>query len=133
MPSKAHVDAQPDFVNTSGNFARRKTADKETDEHLVRQRQKWRVLDMMLSSFADFAYAFDHDGRILYANRPLLSLWGLTLEEAVKKPFSQLPYPPELAARLQQQGQEVFVTGEKISDETEYTSPAGVTGYYEYV
>ena len=65
MPSKARVDAQPDFVNTSGNFARHKIADIETDEHLVRQRQKWRVLDMMLSSFADFAYAFDHDGRFL--------------------------------------------------------------------
>jgi len=132
MPSKVRVGAPPDFVNTSGNFARRTIADVETDEHLVRQRQKWRVLDMMLSSSPDFAYAFDHDGRFLYANRPSLSLWGMTLEEAVGKTFSELPYPKELAARLDGQVQEVFVTGEQISGETEYTSPAGVTGYYEY-
>ncbi len=133
MPSSTHVGAQPDFVNTSGNFAKRKTAEIETDEHLVRQQQKWRVLDMMLSSFADFAYAFDREGRFLYANRPLLNLWGLTLEEVVGKNFSELPYPKELAAQLERQVQEVFVTGEQISDETEYTSPAGVTGYYEYI
>ena len=133
MPSKALVGAQPDFVNTSGNFAQRKIADIETDEHLERQRQKWRVLDMMLSSFTDFAYAFDREGRFLYANRPLLNLWGLTLEEVVGKNFSELPYPKELAAQLERQVQQVFATGKDISDETAYTSPAGVTGYYDYV
>ncbi|MGA2814197.1 MAG: ATP-binding protein, partial [Candidatus Acidiferrum sp.] len=39
----------------------------------------------------------------------------------------------ELAARLQEQIQKVVNTGEGITDETEYTSPTGARGYYEYI
>jgi PAS domain S-box-containing protein len=88
---------------------------------------------MMLSSFADFAYAFDRDGRFLYANQPLLNLWGLSLEDAVGKNFFDLNYPAELATRLQQQIQEVFATGKRIADVTPYTGPNGAIGYYEYI
>jgi signal transduction histidine kinase len=42
-------------------------------------------------------------------------------------------YPDELAARLQQQIQKVFDTSEGLTDETEYTSPTGMAGYYEYI
>ena len=132
MPSKTRVAAQLEVLNTNGNIAEPKTADVETSEHLPRQEQKWRVLDMMLSSFADFAYAFDREGRFLYANQPLLNLWGLKLEDVVGKNFFDLGYPDELAARLQQQIQEVFSTGKRVADETQYISPTGVQGYYEY-
>jgi PAS domain S-box-containing protein len=133
MPMTAGADSQRPILSVDGNFAQHKVADVLTAEHLVRQEQKWRVLDMMLSSFADFAYAFDHDGRFLYANQPLLNLWGLRLEDAVGKNFFDLAYPDELAARLQRQIQEVFATGEQIADETQYTSPTGIVGYYEYI
>jgi PAS domain S-box-containing protein len=133
MPSRAHVVAGPGVLNANGDSAEHKVADAEKEEHLLPQGQKWHVLDMMLSSFADFAYAFDRDGRFLYANRPLLDLWGLTLEEAVGKTFFDLKYPDELAARLHRQVLEVFATGKQILDETQYTSPTGVAGYYEYI
>jgi PAS domain S-box-containing protein len=110
-----------------------KASEVKTEEHSARQEQKWRVLDMMLSSFADFAYAFDREGRFLYANKPLLKLWGLTLEDAVGKNFFDLAYPDELATRLQRQIQEVIATGEQITGVTEYTSPTGIAGYYEYI
>jgi PAS domain S-box-containing protein len=132
MPSRASVVAQPDDLHSHGNLAGRDVADVETEEHGQRQEQKWRVLDMMLASFTDFAYAFDRDGRFLYANRPLLNLWGLALEDAVGKNFFDLGYPDELATRLQRQVQEVFATGQTIADETQYSSPTGVLGYYEY-
>jgi signal transduction histidine kinase len=38
-----------------------------------------------------------------------------------------------LAARLQEQIQKVIETGAGITDETEYTSPTGAGGYYEYI
>jgi PAS domain S-box-containing protein len=88
---------------------------------------------MLLSSFPDFAYAFDRDGRFLYANRPLLDLWGMTLEEIVGKNFFDLKYPDVVAAQLQRHIDEVFASGEQIADETTYTSPTGVSGYYQYV
>ena len=55
------------------------------------------------------------------------------LEKAVGKDFFQLRYPDELAARLQRQIQIVFETKEGLTDETEYHSPTGAGGYYEYI
>lgn len=70
-----------------------------------------RIFDTTLSAIADFAYAFDRDGRFLYVNRALLDLWGLELHEAVGKNFFDLQYPEDLAARLQRQVQTVVDTG----------------------
>ncbi len=92
-----------------------------------------RIFHTTLSTITDFAYIFDRDGRFVFANQPLLDLWGLRLEEAVGKNFYDLHYPEDLAARLQQQIQEVFDTGKGLTDETAYTSPTGVDGYYEYI
>jgi PAS domain S-box-containing protein len=64
---------------------------------------------------------------------PLLDLWGMKAEEAVGKTFFELPYPADLAARLQRQIEVVFATGQILADETSYTSPAGAVGYYEYI
>jgi PAS domain S-box-containing protein len=133
MPSRAPSVGKPDVPKTNGNPTEHEVADAGKREHLLRQERKWRVLDMMLSSFADFAYALDREGRFLYANQPLLNLWDITLEDAVGKNFFDLGYPDELATRLQRQIQEVFATGKQIVDESKYTSPTGVAGYYEYI
>ncbi len=86
-----------------------------------------------LASIMDFAYTFDSHCRFLYANQALLDLLGLRLDEVVGKSFLQLPYPYELAVRLESQIQQVFQTGQKLVGETTYTNPAGVTGHYEYI
>jgi PAS domain S-box-containing protein len=91
------------------------------------------VFETTLSAIADFAYVFDRDGRFVYVNKPLLDLWGLKLEDAIGKNFFDLQYPEELAATLQRQIRQVFDTRERLKDETPYTSPTGVGGYYEYI
>src|SRR5580658_1764959 len=121
MRSRTRVVAQPDVLPINGSSVEHKASEVKTEEHSARQEQKWRVLDMMLSSFADFAYALDREGRFLYANQPLLNLWDITLEDAVGKNFFDLGYPDELATRLQRQIQEVFATGKQIVDESKYT------------
>jgi PAS domain S-box-containing protein len=98
-----------------------------------RSEQQWRILEATLSSIADFAYTFDRDGRFLYVNKPLLDLWGKTLQEALGKNFFDLQYPDEVAQRLQGQITEVFATGKKVVDETPYVSQTGALGYFEYV
>jgi len=103
------------------------------DQLLLRLEQQSRILDITLSSISDFAYNFDRAGRFVFVNQPLLNLWGLELGEALGKNFFELKYPRELAARLQEQIQKVVNTGEGITDETEYTSPTGARGYYEYI
>jgi PAS domain S-box-containing protein len=99
----------------------------------VNESRQARIFDTTLSSITDFAYIFDKSGRFAYANQALLNLWGLKLEDAVGKDFFDLHYPPDLALKLQQQIQKVFTTREVIRDETPYTSPTGVVGYYEYI
>jgi PAS domain S-box-containing protein len=95
--------------------------------------QRERILSATLSSMSDFAYIFDRAGRFLFVNQPLLELWGIELEDALGRNFLDLGYPPELAARLQQEVEDVFRTGRKVTGENPYTSPEGVEGFYEYI
>jgi PAS domain-containing protein len=53
----------------------------------VTKRLFGRVLDVTFSAIKDFAYIFDLNGRVPYANQASLKLWGLPLEEAVGKNF----------------------------------------------
>ncbi|MEO6929204.1 MAG: hypothetical protein ABI190_08565 [Casimicrobiaceae bacterium] len=49
------------------------------DEERLRLQQaaqmQARIFDTTLSAITDFAYTFDRDGRFLYVNKALLSLW----------------------------------------------------------
>jgi len=92
-----------------------------------------RMLQTTLSSIADFAYIFDKSGRFIYSNQALLDLLGVSAEEIAGKNFFDLGYPDELAGRLQQQIQEVVDKKTVVVDETPFTSPTGVAGYYEYI
>src|SRR5215213_9437634 len=96
-------------------------------------RLQQRLFEQLLSSITDFAYTFDLDGRFTFANKPLLDLWGLMLEQAIGKNFFDLKYPDELAAKLQRQIQYVIETRTRLVDETPYTGPAGEGGYYQYI
>jgi PAS domain S-box-containing protein len=106
------------------------TARKEAETHLLRQ---WRTFDTALSNTPDFTYIFDLAGRFTYINRALLSLWQKPLEDAVGKNFLELGYPPELAARLQRQIQQVIDTKAPLRDHTPFTGPTGETRHYEYI
>ena len=103
-------------------------------EELVAQvEQQAKVFDTTLGAIRDFVYMFDTAGRFTYSNRPLLELLGITLDQIVGKKFHELPYPKELATLLQQQIAHVVATGTVVTDETQYTNPAGQVGYYEYI
>jgi PAS domain S-box-containing protein len=106
------------------------TARKEAETHVLRQ---WRTFDTALSNTPDFTYIFDLAGRFTYINRALLSLWQRPLEDAVGKNFFDLEYPPELAARLQRQIQQVIDKKEPRRDHTPFTGPTGETRHYEYI
>lgn len=112
------------------DITERRREQERTNAELARQA---RLFDMLLSSIADFAYTFNREGRITYVNQALLVLWQRRLEDTLGKNFLELDYPPELAARLQDQIQHVFNTGWSVRDVTAYTGPAGTTGHYEYI
>jgi PAS domain S-box-containing protein len=99
----------------------------------TRLKRQARLYDITLSSIADFAYIFDRKGRFIFANQALAKLLGLTPATMVGKDFFDLNYPPELAERLQRQIEHVFTAKEIVQDETPFTSPTGISGYYEYI
>ena len=86
-----------------------------------------------MSSINDLAYTFDLEGNWTYANKPLLELWGRTLDQIVGKSSLQLDYPPELAEQLKQQVKQVVATKKPFKGETFFTSGAGVVDYHEYI
>ncbi len=115
------------------DITERRAAETALKEMSQRTERRERMLTTMLSNINDFAYIFDREGHFLFANQPLLNLWGTTLEVAVGKNFSELGYPDDLARKLQSQVQQVFDTRQSLTDETPYASPAGVKGCHEYI
>jgi len=107
----------------------RRTSEEQAQQ-LKRQAQ---MFDSLLTNITDFVYAFDREGRFIYSNRPLLDLLGISLEQIVGKTFHDLPYPDDLATTLHAYIQRVVEQKQQIVDETPYTSPTGVMGYYEYI
>lgn len=91
-----------------------------------------RMFETVLSNTADFVYLFDTSGRFTYVNKTLLDLWKKDLSEAIGRNFLDLDYPPDLAARLQRQIQDVVDGGCSVRDETPYTDSDG-TAIYEHI
>lgn len=95
--------------------------------------QRSQTFDALLSTISDFIYLFDREGRFVFANQPLLDLWGLTLGDVVGKTFFDLHYPEATAAKLQRQVGQVFETQQVIKDEIQCPLPNGHQGIYEYI
>jgi PAS domain S-box-containing protein len=91
------------------------------------------IFDTALSFTNDFNYLFDTQGRFTYVNKALLSLWGLTLDQALGKTFSELPYEADLAVQLHRQIAGVVETATQFRGETYYRAPSGKEGWYEYI
>jgi PAS domain S-box-containing protein len=101
---------------------------------LAKQKEaQTRLYDATLSSINDLAYTFDLEGNWIYANKPLLKIWGKSIEEITGKSSLELGYSPELAERLKQQVKEVIQTRQPVRGETYYTDAAGVEDYHEYI
>lgn len=115
------------------NITERKRAEAALSELAHETEQKEKLLNTVLSHITDFAYIFDCSGRFLFANQPLLDLWRLPLESAVGKTFFELNYPPDLAAKLAREIQEVVTTRRVVSEEITFTSADGTEGSYEYI
>ncbi|MES2570599.1 MAG: ATP-binding protein [Verrucomicrobiota bacterium] len=95
--------------------------------------QQARLFNTTLSAMTDFAYILDRAGRFVYANKAMLDSWGLKLSDVTGKSFPELGYSEELSKKFQQHIDSVLQRGEVIRDETPYTTPLGVNGYYEHI
>ena len=127
------IDGAPIGIALIGrDLAERRAADEERRAFAARIEAQARLLDSALSNLPDHAYVFDLNGRFSYANRPLLDLWQLTLEEVTARDLPELGYTPELADRLRGQLRQVIENRAQVSDETPFAG-AGASGYFEYI
>jgi PAS domain S-box-containing protein len=88
------------------------------------------MFDALVSSVPNFLYLIDQQHCFIYANRPLLTLWGKSLAEARGLTFEDLGYPPDLVALHRTQLSKAFA-GDTVRGENAYTGPTG-TRFYEY-
>lgn len=118
-------------------FARDVSERKEHEAEVAaltrRIRDQARMFDTIHANLSDLVYAFDREARVIYANKILLGIWGLSMEEAVGRSLFELDYPPELAQRLTEQLLRVATTGEPERGETVYKGPGGVEDIHDYI
>jgi PAS domain S-box-containing protein len=91
-----------------------------------------RMYETALCNTADFNYVFDLEGRLIYANPALLRLWEKPLNAVLGRKLSELNYPPDVAAHIEQQVQQVVASGQVLRDESSYTR-GSETRDYEYI
>ena len=118
-------------------YVRDISARKEREAEIISLTKKYeaqvKISDATLSNIPDLAYSFDREGRVIYANRPLLELWGKSMPEVVGKTVFELEYPDELAHRLHGEFLKVVETGVPVRGETTFTGANGVTDIHDYV
>ncbi len=111
----------------------RKLVEEERQTIAERLRRLTAIHETVLSAMNDFAYVFDLSGRFAYANRPLLELYGRSLDQVVGKTFYELDYPTWLADRHTHEIAHVVATKQPVRGETAFTGANGVSAIYDYI
>jgi PAS domain S-box-containing protein len=111
----------------------RKRAAEELNQLNLENERQARSFDMLLTSISDMTFTFDRELRFRYANKPVLDLYGKTLEEMVGRNFSDLNFPEDLTLQIRQNLLKVFETGDSVTGETQFPNAAGEIGVYEYI
>ncbi|HEX8617454.1 MAG TPA: PAS domain-containing protein, partial [Thermoanaerobaculia bacterium] len=86
-----------------------------------------------VGAIRDFVYLFDRQGRFTYGNQPLLDLLNVTPAELTSRTLEELGYHPDLAQQIRADIGRVVETGAPVRGETPFVTPAGSSGYYEYI
>jgi PAS domain S-box-containing protein len=132
-PEKSSQGEVVGFVAVHTDITSRKQHEADLAELVQQKDAQARLFDATLSSITDLAYTFDLEGNWIYANKPLLQIWGKALPEIVGKSSLELGYPTDLAERLKQQVKEVVQTRKSVRGETYFTDASGIEDYHEYI
>ena len=96
--------------------------------------QQVRLFDAVASTTPDFIYVFDPEGRFQYANRRLLEVWGLSLEDVIGKTCLELGYEPWHHDMHMREIAHVVATKQAVTGEVPFRAPrTGIFGVYEYI
>jgi PAS domain S-box-containing protein len=107
---------------------------QEMSEIVARYERQLRMFEAVASTTPDFVYVFDLHGRFLYANRRLLEVWGMQLENVVGKTCRELGYEQWHHDMHMREIAEVIANKTPIKGEVPFKAPlTGVFGVYEYI
>jgi PAS domain S-box-containing protein len=96
--------------------------------------QQLRIFEGLASTTPDFLYAFDLEGRFLFANRRLLEVWGMKSTDIVGKTCRELGYEQWHHDMHMREIAQVIRTKQPIIGEVPFKAPlTGVYGVYEYI
>jgi len=121
------------FVGVVTDITGQKQAERDREAIADRLRRLTAIHETVLSSVNDFAYVWDLEGRFLYANRPLLKLYGRTLEEVVGKTFIELGYPAWHAEMHLREIAQVVATRQPYQGEVFFRGESGNSGVFDYI
>jgi PAS domain S-box-containing protein len=118
--------------------AMKREAVEALGEYLAEARAGWerqvRLLEGVASTTPDFVYLFDLEGRFVYANRRLLEVWGVSLDQAVGRTPRELGYEQWHHDMHMREIAEVIETRRPIKGEVPFRAPlTGIFGIYEYI
>jgi PAS domain S-box-containing protein len=92
-----------------------------------------RFVEATLSFIPDLVYAFDQQGRFVYANPAVQALFRLSADEVLGRKFADLGYTGELTERLNAYVNQVLSDGVTVEDEVFYRSPTGSGAYFTFL
>ena len=115
------------------DISERKKHETEVNELTKLLREQAGMFDTVLSNLPDLSYAFDRDIRVIYANKPLLKLWGRELPDVLGKNLFEMDYPYDLAVRLTNEMRQVIETGEPFRGEVAFIDAHGVEDIHDYI
>ncbi|GEM_PF-249601 len=94
---------------------------------------KWRIYEALLQATPDLSYVFDLDHRFIYANKALLSMWGMTWDEAMGKTCLEIGYEPWHAAMHDAEIDRVIATKQPIRGDVPFPHATEGVRIYDYI
>jgi PAS domain S-box-containing protein len=132
---RARIDLLHGAPNASARqmHVNAKRAAKQLAAEPTEPERRSRSLESTLSSIPDFVYAFDQQGRFVYANPAVQALFGLSADALLGRNFADLVSTSELRDRLNAHLNHVLKDGVTVEDEVFYRSPTGYGAYFTFL
>jgi PAS domain S-box-containing protein len=128
------ADRQPvRFLGVLLDVTARRQAEAARQEIKADRDRLARTYESLLAGIEDFAYVFDREGRFIYANPPLLKLYGLTYEQMVGRTFNELGYSQADHERHLDEVRQVVQTRQPFRGEIVLKFGEGNSTFYDYI
>lgn len=93
----------------------------------------WRIYEALLQATPDLSYVFDLQHRFIFANKALLDMWGLPLDQAIGRTCLELGYEPWHAAMHDEEIERVIATRRAVRGEVPFPHKTEGTRFYDYI